>query len=105
MRTWPLDTNAKGDAQQQIDAQQAGQYRLSYRLEGRGERGEGTSVSPRPLAGAGTSVSPLPQGEGTKTIEGGYLFTVVGEGFDGAQFRFDQLELVPDKRNMRPAIR
>ena len=31
VQTWPLDTNAEGTAEQQIDASQAGQYRLSYR--------------------------------------------------------------------------
>ena len=28
-------------------------------------------------------------------IAGGYLFTIVGEGFDGSKFRFDDLEIVP----------
>ena len=47
---------------------------------------------------------PLPKGEGTKThtIEGGYVFTIIGEGFDGAQFRFNHLELIPDKREYAP---
>jgi len=35
-------------------------------------------------------------------IEGGYLFTVVGEGFDGRDYRFNHLELVPDKREYAP---
>ena len=32
------------------------------------------------------------------TIEGGYVFTIIGDGFDGAQFRFNDIELIPDKR-------
>ena len=36
------------------------------------------------------------------TIEGGYVFTVTGEGFDGSQFRFNHLELIPDKREYAP---
>ena len=36
------------------------------------------------------------------TIEGGYLFTIIGEGFDSAQFRFNHLELVPDKADYAP---
>ncbi|MGW8257056.1 MAG: alpha-2-macroglobulin family protein [Thermoguttaceae bacterium] len=36
------------------------------------------------------------------TIEGGYVFTIIGPGFDGAQFRFNHLELVPDKREYKP---
>ncbi len=79
VQTWQLATNAEGIAEQQITASQAGQYRLSYRVKR----------------------SPLPKGEGT-VIEGGYVFTVVGEGFDGAQFRFNHLELVPDKRAYAP---
>ena len=36
------------------------------------------------------------------TIEGGYIFTIIGEGFDSAQFRFNHLELVPDKADYAP---
>ena len=74
VQTWPLDTNAEGKANQQITASQAGQYRLSYKLTDAKEH----------------------------TIEGGYLFTIIGEGFDGAQFRFNHLELIPDKREYAP---
>ncbi len=35
-------------------------------------------------------------------IEGGYLFTIIGEGFDGSEFRFNDLEIVPDKREYAP---
>ncbi len=74
VQTWPLDTNAEGKANQQITASKAGQYRLSYKLTDSKEH----------------------------TIEGGYLFTIIGEGFDGAQFRFNHLELIPDKREYAP---
>ncbi len=105
VQTWQIDTNEQGQAHEQITAGQAGQYRLSYKLtvsprplgEGPGVRGEPDSAanSPHP--------NPLPKGEGTaKTIEGGYIFTIIGEGIDAAQFRFNRLELVPDKREYAP---
>ncbi len=84
VQTWKLDTDAEGQAQQQLTASQAGQYRLSYKV----------TDHPHP--------NPLPGGEGTHTIEGGYIFTIIGEGFDGAQFRFNHLELVPDKADYAP---
>lgn len=70
VQEWNLDTNAEGRAQQQLKASAAGQFRLAYELT---------------------------DAAGHKQ-EGGYVFTVVGEGFDGAAFRFADLELVPDKR-------
>jgi len=70
VQTWKLDTNEEGFAQQQMTASQAGQYRLSYKVTDSKKH----------------------------TIEGGYLFTIIGEGFNGAQFRFNNLELIPDKR-------
>ena len=74
MQTWVLPTDAEGQAQQQLTASQAGQYRLSYKLtDGKNH-----------------------------TIEGGYLFTVIGEGFDSSQFRFNHLELVPEKADYAP---
>jgi uncharacterized protein YfaS (alpha-2-macroglobulin family) len=80
VQTWQLNTNAEGTAQQPMTASQAGQYRLSYRL------------------------SPLSKQKGTeqRAIEGGYIFTVIGEGFDGSQFRFNHLELIPDKQTYAP---
>ena len=70
VRSWDLDTNAQGTATQQLKASAAGQYRLSYKLT---------------------------DAQGHE-IEGAYLFTVMGEGFDGADFRFNHIELIPDKR-------
>jgi uncharacterized protein YfaS (alpha-2-macroglobulin family) len=96
VQTWQIDTNEEGQAQQQITAGQAGQYRLSYKLT--------ASPHPNPLPkGEGTNSNLLPKGEGTaKTIEGGYIFTIIGEGVDAAQFRFNRLELIPDKREYAP---
>ncbi len=74
VQTWRLDTNTEGRARQQIVASRAGQYRLSYKLTDSKEH----------------------------TIEGGHLFTVIGEGFDGSQFRFNHLELIPDKADYAP---
>jgi uncharacterized protein YfaS (alpha-2-macroglobulin family) len=74
LQVWDVDTDAQGSAAQQLRASQAGQYRLSYRLaDAKGH-----------------------------AIEGGYLFTVIGSGFDGAQFRFNSLELLPDRREYQP---
>ncbi|MCE9545631.1 MAG: alpha-2-macroglobulin, partial [Planctomycetia bacterium] len=73
-REWDLATDAQGQAMQKIDASQAGQYRLSYKL---------TDAAGHP-------------------IEGGYLLTIVGEGMDSAGFRYNALELVPDKREYAP---
>ena len=71
---WDLDTDAQGHARQQLKAAAAGQYRLSYTLTDAQQH----------------------------TIEGGYLFTVTGRGFDGAAYRFNHLELVPELREYQP---
>ena len=114
-------------SQQQITASQAGQYRISYKVtdnsplplgEGPGVRAAGSGQSsvasgqgavgsgqsavgnPRPLS---DPQSPIPNpSAGGHTIEGGYLFTVIGEGFDGSQFRFNHIELIPDKQTYAP---
>jgi alpha-2-macroglobulin len=74
VQTWQVETNAEGQANQQLTAGQAGQYRLSYKLSDAKQH----------------------------TIEGGYIFTIMGEGVDAAQFRFNHLELIPDKREYAP---
>jgi uncharacterized protein YfaS (alpha-2-macroglobulin family) len=74
VQTWSVDTDVEGRAKQQIQASAAGQYRLSYTLTD--------------TAG--------------HAIEGGYIFTVLGEGTDGSQFRFNSVELVPDKAEYAP---
>src|SRR5262249_9264460 len=74
VENWKLDTNAEGSARQRFKAAEPGQYRLSYQVT-----------------------------DGQKhTIQGGYLFVVRGEGFDGKGFRFNDLELVTDQREYAP---
>ena len=74
VQDWRLDTDAEGRAAQQIKASQAGQYRLAYQVTDARRH----------------------------TIEGGYLFLVRGESFDGHEFRFNEVELVPDRREYEP---
>jgi uncharacterized protein YfaS (alpha-2-macroglobulin family) len=74
VQTWKLDTDELGQAKEQIKAAEPGQYRLSYKVTDSKQH----------------------------TIEGAYLFVVRGEGFDGHQFRFNDIELVTDKREYRP---
>ncbi|MBR6074750.1 MAG: hypothetical protein IKP87_05550, partial [Victivallales bacterium] len=68
-RSWPVDADAQGRGQQTFSASRAGQYRLSWTL---------TDAKGR-------------------SVEGGQLFTVHGEGYDGRDFRYSALELIPDK--------
>lgn len=72
--TWDLDTSEFGHATQKIAANTPGQFRLSYKLTDAKEH----------------------------TIEGGYMFTVRGQGVRSASFRFNDLELIPDKREYAP---
>jgi uncharacterized protein YfaS (alpha-2-macroglobulin family) len=74
VRTWELATDEEGRAALPIKASEQGQYRLSYAVTDK----------------AG------------KTIEGGYLLTIIGEGFDGSSFRFNDLEIVPEKAEYAP---
>lgn len=71
---WDLDTHADGYAQQELKASEPGQYRLSL------------SVTD----------------DAQHTIEGAYLFVVRGEGFDGSEFQFNDLELIADKAEYAP---
>jgi alpha-2-macroglobulin len=74
VREWDLDTNDEGRADLQIKAFKAGQYRLSYTVTDAKDH----------------------------KIEGGYVFVIAGPGFDGAGFRFDNIELVTDKKEYKP---
>jgi uncharacterized protein YfaS (alpha-2-macroglobulin family) len=67
-------TNAEGQAQQQFRAARTGQYRLSYQL---------TDAKKH-------------------TVEGGYVFTIGGADFTGSNFRFNSIELLPDKKEYQP---
>lgn len=77
VQEWDLATNEEGFAEQKINASQAGQYRLSFTL-------------------------PRSEKDGEGNVEGGYLFLIRGDGFDGAQFQFNDLELIPDQKNYAP---
>ncbi len=74
VRSWSLATNAEGLAEIQLKASEKGQFRLSYRVTDKAEH----------------------------EIEGGYVFTINGDGFNGSEFRFNDLEIVPDKRVFAP---
>jgi uncharacterized protein YfaS (alpha-2-macroglobulin family) len=74
VQTWKLDTDEQGQARLQVKAAEPGQYRLSYKVTDAKEH----------------------------TIEGAYLFVVRGEGFDGHQFRFNDIEIITDKREYNP---
>ena len=66
---WEVATNEMGQAKLQIKASQGGQYRLSYELTDSADN----------------------------KVEGGHMVTVAGTGFDGSEFRFNDLELIPDQ--------
>jgi uncharacterized protein YfaS (alpha-2-macroglobulin family) len=72
--SWNLGTNDEGHAEQKMKAGQAGQYRLSFKLTD----------------------------SRNHTIEGGYLFVVRGQGFDGKDLRFNDIELITDKKEYAP---
>jgi uncharacterized protein YfaS (alpha-2-macroglobulin family) len=74
VQTWKVDTDIEGTAHQQIKASEAGQYRLAYKL---------TDAKKH-------------------TIEGAYVFVIRGEGFDGRDFRFNNIELTTDQREYAP---
>jgi len=73
VQEWALDCDEQGKSHVQIKANEPGQYRLSYAVTDAGNH----------------------------SMEGGYLFCVMGEGGDGSGFRFNNLELVTDKREYK----
>ncbi|MBP89087.1 MAG: alpha-2-macroglobulin [Planctomycetaceae bacterium] len=66
---WKVGTDDEGAADLHLAAHTNGQYRISCELI---------------------------DAEGHK-VEGGYLLTVMGNGFDGGDYRFNNIELIPDK--------
>ena len=74
VNTWDTNTGLEGSAQLKIKASGPGQYRLSYTVTD--QKGH--------------------------SIEGGYVFVIRGKGFDGAEFRFNEIELIPDKGEYVP---
>jgi uncharacterized protein YfaS (alpha-2-macroglobulin family) len=71
---WRLNTDDEGSAALQIQASRPGQYRLAYTV---------TDAK-------------------NHSIEGGYIFTVGGEGEDSAGYRFAKIELIADKAEYVP---
>lgn len=74
VHTAPLSTNAQGMADLQLKAASPGQYRLSYKVTDKKEH----------------------------TIEGGYIFTVRGDRIESSDYRFNSIELIPDKAEYKP---
>ena len=73
-RSWKITTDAEGLASLTMKATDAGQYRLVCQLEDADEH----------------------------QVEGGSVFVVRGPEFDGKDFRFNDLELIADRREYRP---
>ncbi|MCA8983390.1 MAG: alpha-2-macroglobulin [Planctomycetaceae bacterium] len=71
---WPLNTDATGSASQQFKAAEPGQYRLAYSVtDARGN-----------------------------TREGAFIFLVRGEESTLVDYRFNDLELIPDQKTYQP---
>ncbi|MEZ6107826.1 MAG: MG2 domain-containing protein [Pirellulaceae bacterium] len=77
VKTWPLEANEEGHAELRFDASSAGQYRLVAKVTD----------------------------DAGHTIEGAYVFTIIGDGFTGRDYRFNALELVPERREYAPGDR
>lgn len=74
VQNWELNPADDGTASQKMSATQTGQYRVAYTVTDK----------------AGHQ------------IEGGYLFSIRGEGFDGKDYRFNDLEIVVEKKTYLP---
>ena len=72
--SWDLTLDAEGRASQTLKASAAGQYRLAATVD---------------------------DGKG-HVIEGGYLLTITGSGIDSASFRYNDLEVIPERKDYRP---
>lgn len=73
VQAWDLASAADGAAEMRLKASEPGRYRLVYRSDA-AEEG----------------------------VEGGLLFTILGPGFEGGDFRYGDLELIPDKPEYAP---
>lgn len=74
VQAWDLATDPEGNARQQFKTAEPGQYRLSYELTDARKN----------------------------TREGGCVFTVTGEGFNGDGYKFNELELAADQVQYKP---
>ncbi|MCA9259407.1 MAG: alpha-2-macroglobulin, partial [Planctomycetales bacterium] len=77
---WDLPVDAEGQASLQITAAEPGQYRIAYEM---------TSDS-APADGAKAQA------------EGAQIVTIRGSQFDGRDFRYNDLEVTPEKREYAP---
>ncbi len=71
--SWDVALDTDGRASRTIPTARPGQYRISARIDDGRDH----------------------------TVEGGYLLTVTGPGFDGGGFRFGDLEVIPEKKEYR----
>ena len=74
LQTWDVTADENGDVQTTIKATEAGQYRLAVSI---------TDAN-------------------AQTITGGQLLHVVGDGFDSANFRYNDLEVLVEKTEYAP---
>ncbi|QDV18870.1 MG2 domain protein [Gimesia panareensis] len=74
VQEWAVNPGEDGTATQKMSATQAGQYRVAYTVTD--QKGN--------------------------EIEGGCLFSIRGAGFDGKEYRFNDLEIIVEKKNYQP---
>jgi uncharacterized protein YfaS (alpha-2-macroglobulin family) len=74
VQSWDLATDEEGKASQQAKADEPGQYRWSYTVTDAKER----------------------------SIEGGYILLVRGAAGEEGNYRFNDLEVIPDKKEYAP---
>ncbi|HYO24498.1 MAG TPA: MG2 domain-containing protein [Lacipirellulaceae bacterium] len=80
---WTAPTDSQGRATLQLKASDPGQYRIAYEVTSQTASGSTEETAPQ-------------------KIEGGQLLVVRGEGFDGTGYRFNAVELTPDRREYAP---
>src|SRR5207249_3112500 len=74
VETVRVETGADGESHTKLKIAKAGQYRLFFKMTDSAKH----------------------------TVEGANLFVVQGEGFDGKECRFNDLELITDRREYAP---
>ena len=74
VESWDLALTPRARRSQVMKARRPGQYRISATVD---------------------------DGQG-HPIEGGYLLTITGPGFDGASFRYNDLEIIPERKEYQP---
>jgi hypothetical protein len=99
VQQWNLDTDAEGRAELDLQAGLGGQFRLSYTLTA----DTAAASTPPGDGGPGDPPADTPaEASRPVAIEGGYVFVVRGEAFDGTEFAFNDLELIADKPEYAP---